>query len=124
MAKKRSKRMQVLEYIYDLRKDKLATKRYIADAEVKISQNEAATNYAPTPQDKPLFNVLDQYKNKTVLSQITQPEQYYPQPSFIPQIEPTLIEKPIFQQSQNNNLLYGGIFLLLIFVLKPFKRKK
>lgn len=125
MAKKRrSKRMQVLEYIYDLRKDKLATKRYIADAEVQISKNENTSNYQPMPQDKPLFDVISQ--NKSILGQIAQPAEYYQnsQPTYVPQIDSSMLEKPILQQNTNNNFLYIGIGLLLIFVLKPFKRKK
>lgn len=112
--KRRGKRMKVLEYIYNLRKDKLATKRYIADAEVQISKNENSSNYQPMPQDK------------STLGQITQPTEYYqnPQPTFVPQIDSSLIEKPILQQNTNNNFLYIGIGLLLIFILKPFKHKK
>jgi len=125
MAKKRrGKRMQVLEYIYNLRKDKLATKRYLADAEVQISKNENSSNYQPIPQDKPLFEAISQ--NKSILGQITQPTEYYQnsQPNFLPQIDYSLPEKPILQQNSNNNFLYIGIGLLLVFILKPFKRNK
>lgn len=125
MSKKRKgKRMQVLEYIYDLRKDKLATKRYLADAEIQISKNENSSNYQPVPQDKPLFEAISQ--NKSILGQITQPTEYYQnsQPTYVPQIDSSLVDKPILQQNTNNNFLYIGIGLVLIFVLKPFKRKK
>ena len=124
MAKKTRKRMKVLEYIYNLRKDKLATKRYLADAEVQISKNENTSNYQPIPQDKPLYDVISQ--NKTILGKISQPAEYYQnfQPTHVPQIDSSMLEKPILQQNTNNNFLYIGIGLVLIFVLKPFKRKK
>jgi len=116
--------MQVLDFIYNLRKDKLATKRYLADAEVQISKNENSSNYQPIPNDKPLFEAISQ--NKTTLGKITQPTEYYQnsQPNFLPQIDYSLPEKPILQQNTNNNFLYIGIGLLLIFILKPFKHKK
>lgn len=126
MAKKRrkGKRMQVLEYIYNLRKDKLATKRYLADADVQIAKMENSSNHQPIPQDKPLFEAISQ--NKSTLGQITQPTEYYQnsQPTFLPKIDSSLFEKPILQQNTNNNFLYIGIGLILIFILKPFKSKK
>lgn len=117
--KRRGRRMQVLDMIVNFHKDRLATKRYLADKEVELASVESRSVNVPP---------VENYSRST--DRLNDQQSIIDVPTYIPPSGGggvsdfvTSYGPPTPAQSSNKNMIYIalGLGVLLLFGKKIFK---
>lgn len=122
--KRRGRRMEFLDMIVNLRKDNLATKRYLADKEVELANVESrSANIPPVENYTRSTDRLNIFADKPQQSIIDIPTYIPPSGGDGVSDFVTSYGPPTPAQSSNKNMIYIalGVGALLLFGKKIFK---